>query len=158
MPEITSWQLELLPLQAPLKPEKLYPVAATAVRVTLVPALKLAEQVLGQFIPGGWLVTVPLPDTETVSWPAAGVNVADTDWLPAITSWQAEPLHAPPKAEKLYPDAGDAVRVTVVPALKLAEHAPGQLMPAGWLVTVPLPVTETVNWGVDAGVKVADTD
>ncbi|MBV9342151.1 MAG: hypothetical protein JO159_14860 [Acidobacteria bacterium] len=113
--------------------------------VTVVPALKLAEQVPGQLIPDGWLLTVPLPETETVNCPGTGVNVADTDWLPAITSWQVEPLQAPPKPEKLYPEAGEALRVTFVPALKVAEQVPGQLMPAGWLVTVPLPVTETVN-------------
>jgi hypothetical protein len=56
-----------MPLQAPPKPENAYPAPGEAMRVTLVPALKLAEQVEGQFIPAGWLVTVPLPDTETVN-------------------------------------------------------------------------------------------
>ncbi|MBV9342150.1 MAG: hypothetical protein JO159_14855 [Acidobacteria bacterium] len=56
-----------MPLQAPLKPEKLDPAAGEAVRLTLVPPLKLAEQLLGQLMPAGWLVTVPLPDTETVN-------------------------------------------------------------------------------------------
>ena len=117
-----------------------------AVRLTVVPPLKLAEQVPGQLIPDGWLVTVPLPDTVTVNWAvAAGVKVADTDWLPAITSWQEVPLQAPPKPEKLYPAAGVAVSVTLDPVLKLAEHVFGQLIPAGWLVTVPLPETVTVN-------------
>ena len=56
-----------MPLQAPLKPEKLEPAAGEAVRLTLVPAVKFAEQVVGQLMPAGWLVTVPLPDTETVN-------------------------------------------------------------------------------------------
>ena len=73
------------------------------------------------------------------------MNVADTDWLPAITSWQEVPLQAPLKPEKLYPAAGVAVSVTLAPALKLAEQVLGQLIPAGWLLTVPLPETATVS-------------
>ena len=134
-----------MPLQAPPKPENVNPAPGVAVSVTLVPPVKLAEQVEGQFIPAGWLVTVPLPETETVNWAAAGVNVADTDCWPLITSWQLMPLQAPPKPENVYPVPGEAVSVTVVPALKLAEQVEGQFIPAGWLVTVPLPDTETVN-------------
>ena len=46
----------------------------------------------------------------------------------------------PLQPAKVEPDAGVAVRVTTVPLLKLAEQALPQLMPAGELVTVPLPV------------------
>jgi hypothetical protein len=46
---------------------------------------------------------------------------------------------------KLAPVAGVAVRVTAVPLLYCAEHVPGQLMPAGSLVTVPVPETETLS-------------
>ena len=86
------------------------------------------------------------------------MNVADTDWLPAMTSWHEVPLQAPPKPEKLYPAAGAAVRVTLVPEAKLAEQVPGQFIPGGWLVTVPPPETATVSCGAAAAVKVADTD
>jgi len=58
----------------------LYPVAAVAVRLTLVPSLKLAVQVGGQLIPAGLLVTVPDPKTVTVSCAAVDeANVAETD-------------------------------------------------------------------------------
>ncbi len=68
-----------MPVHAPLNPEKLYPAAGVAVKATVVPSVKLAEQVVGQSIPAGLLVTVPLPETETLNWtwPKA-VNVAET--------------------------------------------------------------------------------
>jgi hypothetical protein len=46
---------------APLQPVKVEPVVAAAVRVTLVPVLKLVLQVAPQLIPVGEEVTVPLP-------------------------------------------------------------------------------------------------
>lgn len=39
-----------------------------------------------------------------------------------------------------------AVRATVVPGLKFAVQVEGQLIPAGLLVIVPVPVMETVSW------------
>jgi hypothetical protein len=73
-----SWQLK--PVHAPLKPEKVDPAAAVADSVTPVPSLKFAAQVVGQLIPPGLLVTVPLPETETVNWAGlAAANVAETD-------------------------------------------------------------------------------
>jgi hypothetical protein len=45
----------------PLKPAKVEPAAAVAVRVTEVPARKLPEQFVPQSICAGLLVTVPLP-------------------------------------------------------------------------------------------------
>jgi hypothetical protein len=49
------------PLQAPPQPVKVLPDAAAAVRVTLTPDEKLAEQVLPQEMPPTLLVTVPVP-------------------------------------------------------------------------------------------------
>ena len=46
---------------APLQPVNVEPLAAVAVRVTLVPEVKAALQVPGQLIPAGLEVTVPLP-------------------------------------------------------------------------------------------------
>ena len=51
---------------------------------------------------------------------------------------QPPPLH-PVNVE---PVAGVAVKVTLLPLGKVVEHAAPQLMPAGELVTVPLPVPE----------------
>ena len=45
----------------PLQPENTEPLPATAVKVTLVPPEKLAEQALPQLMPLRLLVTVPLP-------------------------------------------------------------------------------------------------
>ncbi|RMH01327.1 MAG: hypothetical protein D6699_06920 [Aquificota bacterium] len=47
--------------QSPLHPAKVEPAFGVAVSVTLVPELKLAEQVAPQFMPAGLLVTVPPP-------------------------------------------------------------------------------------------------
>ncbi len=58
-----------VPVQAPDHPAKVEPVDGVAVRLTVVPLSKLAEQVEPQLIPAGLLVTVPfpLPDSDTVS-------------------------------------------------------------------------------------------
>jgi hypothetical protein len=50
-------------------------------------------------------------------------------------------LHpVPVQPAKVEPDAGVGVKVTTVPLLKVDEQAVPQLIPAGELVTVPLPV------------------
>ena len=74
-------------------------------------------------------------------------NVAFTLTLcpPDKVSWQLVPVQAPPNPEKVNPEAGVAVRATLVPSAKFALQVVGQLIPAGLLVTVPLPVTETVS-------------
>ncbi len=48
----------------------------------------------------------------------------------------------PLQPAKVEPEAAVAVRVTAVPLLKLTEQVLPQLMPAGELVTVPLPVPD----------------
>ena len=54
---------------------------------------------------------------------------------------------------------GVAVRVTFEPAEKLALHVPGQLIPVGLLVTVPVPVpAEVTVSGYDPRENVAPTD
>ena len=51
-----------VPVQPPpLQPLKVEPVAGVAVRVTVLPLVKLTEHVVPQVIPAGELVTVPLP-------------------------------------------------------------------------------------------------
>ena len=51
----------VVPVPSPLQPLKVEPASGVAVSVTLVPLLKLAEQVAPQLMPTGLLVTVPLP-------------------------------------------------------------------------------------------------
>jgi hypothetical protein len=50
-----------VPVQAPLQPVKVEPVDAVAVRVTLVPLVKVALQVAPQLTPVGLELTVPDP-------------------------------------------------------------------------------------------------
>jgi hypothetical protein len=56
-----------------------------------------------------------------------------------VTVHAPVPLHAPPQPAKLEPDAGVAVRLTLVPCAKLVVQVEPQLMPVGVLVTVPAP-------------------
>ena len=58
----------------------------------------------------------------------------------SVTEQEPVPEHPPPlQPVKVEPVAGAAVRVTAVPLGKLAEQLVPQLIPAGELVTVPLP-------------------
>src|SRR5438094_943514 len=128
----------------PLQPLKVEPAAGVAVSVTAVPLVKLAEQVTPQLIPTGALVTVPLPVPAllTVSAKLGTLKVAVTV-VPAETATTHVPVpeHPPPlQPVKVEPAAGAAVSVTAVPLVKLAEQVTPQVIPAGVLVTVPMPV------------------
>jgi hypothetical protein len=57
-----------------------------------------------------------------------------------------QPVH-PPKPKLLF--AGVALRITLGWPVKLAEQVPGQLIPGGELVTVPLPAPSTVTVSCD---------
>jgi len=59
---------------------------------------------------------------------------------------------------KVFPEFAVAVNVTLVLASKLAEQVELQLMPAGELVTVPLPAPLIVIVRVYASTNVAVTD
>src|SRR5580704_5528238 len=108
-------------------------------------------------MPVGELVTVPLPDTLTSSVYWVCANVAVTLCAAFIVNTQLPtPLQAPPQPEKPKPFAGVAVSVTCVPGARFSLHVDGQLIPAGALVTEPLPVTFTDN--VTSCTNVAVTD
>ena len=105
-------------------------------------------------IPAGELVTVPVapPESDTVvESVACEAKFAVTNAFAFITTVHVPvPVQAPPlHPVNTLPLAGDAVKVTLVPELKLTEHVAPQLIPAGELVTVPLPVpafdTDSVN-------------
>jgi hypothetical protein len=141
-------------LPVPVQPPPFHPVkvefaAALADNVTLVPLAKLALQVPGQLIPVGTLVTVPdpLPAIVTDSWNVTvAVKVAVTARAALIVTAQLPvPVQAPLQPAKVEPVAGVSAKVTLVPLAKLALQLPGQLMPAGVLVTVPLPVPAAVT-------------
>jgi hypothetical protein len=73
-------------------------------------------------------------------------NAAVTLWLEFIVTTQLPvPLHVPPQPENVEPLAALAVNVTCVPGAKLALQLCGQSIPAGELVTRPLPVSLTVS-------------
>jgi hypothetical protein len=81
----------------------------------------------------------------------AELNVAVADIAEfMVTEHVPVPEHAPPQPAKREPgrpappEDGVGVSVTTVPVLKLAVQVPGQLIPVGMLVTVPLPVPARV--------------
>src|SRR5437867_12462468 len=94
-------------------------------------------------MPVGELVTVPLPVPAlvTVSVKVWSVKVAVTVVAAeTVITHDPVPVHPPPlQPLKVEPAAGVAVTVTAVPLGKLAEHVAPQVIPAGALVTVPLP-------------------
>ena len=63
----------------------------------------------------------------------------------------ASPVH-PAKND---PDAAVAIRTTTVPLAYVSEQSPGQLMPLGVLLTVPLPVPDRVIDSVRTTIPVA---
>jgi hypothetical protein len=116
------------------------------VKVTTVPIANPAEQLFGQEMPLGELVTVPLPLSPTESV-AVVANVAVTLLAAVMVTVQvcAVPEQAPDQPLKTKPDDGEAVRITDVPYENVVPQIPGQEMPPGELSTVPLPVTPTVS-------------
>src|SRR5206468_86621 len=132
---------------------KVAPAAGAAVRVTTVPVVKAVEQVAPQEIPAGVLVTVPLPapDLVTVSVGAVDSTMAAVNEVGAVIVTGLVPVPVPPPLQpvKVAPAAGAAVRVTTVPVVKAVEQVAPQEIPAGLLVTVPLPepALETVSVG-----------
>jgi hypothetical protein len=78
--------------------------------------------------------------------PVVAVNVAVTEAAVVKDRLHVPvPEQAPDQPANPLPALGVAVRVTVVPLLKVAVQVDPQLMPAGLLVMVPVPVLETVN-------------
>jgi hypothetical protein len=68
------------------------------------------------------------------------------------------PVQAPYHSRKFEPLPGVSLKFTVVPWLKLALQVPGQLIPAGELVTVPGPSSLTARVNVDVVPTVTATD
>ena len=160
---IVTTQLPVPLHPPPLQPANVLPLFGVAVSVTCVPLAKFAEQVLGQVIPAGELLTLPVPVPASVTVNANVVvvlNVAVTASAAFIVIVQVPvPLHSalPLQPANVLPLFGVAVSVTTVPPLKFAEHVLGQRIPDGLLDTVPLPVpaSVTVSPKVDVAVNVA---
>src|SRR5437016_2584324 len=145
-PETVTTHVPVPEHPPPLQPVKVEPAAGVAVSVTAVPLVKLAEQVTPQLIPTGALVTVPLPVPAllTVSATVGRAKVAVTVVAAMRVTVQVPVPEQPPPLQpvKVEPAAGVALRVITVPLAKLAMHVAPQLIPAGALVTVPLPVPD----------------
>jgi hypothetical protein len=139
---IVSWQLPV-PEQSPDQPANTDDASGVAVSTTVVPAVKLAWQVAPQLIAAGLELTwpEPVPCFERVSANVFSAKVAMTAWAWFIVSWQSPlPEQSPDHPVKIEEASGVAVRLTVVPASKLAWQLSPQLIPAGLEVTAPEPV------------------
>jgi hypothetical protein len=152
-----------LPLHAPPHPTKYEFAPGVSVSVTRVPALKLALQFVGQLIPEGLLVTVPVPfpARPTLNIGAlAAAKVTVTCWLALSVTVQVEllPLHAPVHPTKDELVAAVAVRVIGVLRPKLALHVDPQLIPEGLLVTLPWPLPLRVTVSTGEALKLAITE
>ena len=150
------------PVQAPDQPTNVAPARGAAVRVTEVPAAKLAAQTVLQARPPGVLVTVPVPAPPTVTVSATVVVVKVAVTVVALTGVTVQvpvPVQPPPdQPAKTEPVAGAAVRTTGLPARNVAEQVVPHAMPAGALVTLPLPrPARTTVSATGAGAKVART-
>jgi hypothetical protein len=88
------------------------------------------------------------------------LKVAVTCWLALSVTVQIGllPLHAPVQPTKDEPVVAVAVRVTGVPWLKVALQVCPQLMPAGVLTTLPLPVPPRVTANAGEVLKLAITE
>jgi hypothetical protein len=154
-----------VPVQPPDQPVNVEVAFGAAVKVTAVPLLKPAVQVAPQLMPAGVLVIVPLPVPALCTVSCTGVaitpKVAVTLVFDVRSTVQVEmPLHPPDQPVNVEVAFGAAVRITDVPLLKFAVQVAPQLIPAGLLVIVPLPVPalSTVSCtGVATTPKVAVT-
>jgi len=77
------------------------------------------------------------------------LKVAVTEAVAATEQVVAVPLHAPLHPAKPNPVAGVAVKVTCDTFVNVPEHVPGQLIPVGLLVTVPVPAPARVTVNPD---------
>lgn len=135
---------EPVPVQVPpLQPTKVLPEAALAVKDTVEPAGNVSVQVLPQLMAPPVRVMVPLPvPILAIDSTPVGVAVKLAITLFAafmVTEHVPVPEQSPAQPEKLYPVPGAAVSVTTVPLARDSVQSVPQLMPAGELVTVPVP-------------------
>ena len=133
-----------VPVQPPpLQPVKVEPAAGAAVKVMAVPLAYVAEQVAPQAMPAGALKTVPVPAPFglTVSVKVCRAKVAVTVVAALSVTVQVPVPEQPPPLQplKTEPAAGAAVKVMAVPLAYVAAQVAPQEIPAGLLVTVPVP-------------------
>ena len=141
---MVTWQ-EPMPLQSPIHPAKLEPLAGGAVRVTPVPVANIAVHgpPLQLKIPSGVEDTLPGPvplvltvreyePAEKVAVTLCGALIV-SEQMPMPEQSPDQPANIPPE-----PLAGTADKVTLVPLAKGALHESAvQLIPPGLEVTRP---------------------
>ena len=82
---------------------------------------------------------------------AGGANVAVTLWAAVtVTTHGPAPEHSPPHPTKVDPAVGLAVSETAVPDVNTKEQVAPQAIPAGELLTVPVPAPARVTVNEDA--------
>jgi hypothetical protein len=116
--------------------------------VTFVPEAKSCEQSPGQAMPPGTLETTPVPAPVLVTVNRredgtidVGLKLAATDRFPPIRTRQGPvPEHAPLQPSNFDFASGVGVSTTRAFRRKVAVHWEPQSMPAGVLVTFPLPL------------------
>ena len=112
--------------------------------VSWLPVGKFPLHACGQLIPAGELVTVPVPCPARLieSWTEDALTKEALTFVLAFSVREHAPVpeQAPDQPLNFAPAAGVALNETIVPELKEEAQLLPQLIPAGLLVTVPLPV------------------
>lgn len=121
------------------------------------PAFFSVTVLLALVVPTAAVPKLKLVGESVTAEPVLNVAVSDLDEL-IVTAHAPVPAHAPLQPANAEPEAGVSVMVTTVPLVKFALHVPGQLMPAGLLVTVPAPFPARVTVSGTSNLKVAVTD
>ena len=150
----------VVPVQPPDQLENVLPAAGVSVSAMEAPAGNVTEQPVVtpvvQLTPAGLLVTVPVPPPAVVTVntsPTRTLKVAVTVALALRVGLQVEVPEQPPPVQPPNEELLPAVEVSVSGVFggKLAEQPAvepaAQLIPAGLLMTIPVPspTTATVN-------------
>ena len=143
---------------SPLHPPNVEPALGVAVSVTTVPTAYIWLQSTPQLIPAGLDVTDPDPVPLIVTASVLGgitsnvaVQLRGSLMVTLLSAQSAPPLH-PANVE---PASGLGMRLTIVPCSNDSEQSLPQVMPGGFVVTVPdpLPAFETIKVNVATGFR-----
>lgn len=140
-----------LSVQSPAQPPNRNPGSASARNATERPSEKALVHARPQAIPGGPLVTTPLPTRSTVklrgSGPSLSARTASTVVGPVTTIVQidAAPVQAPRQLASRDPEAGSAMRSMTLPAATFCVQVVVQLESKTRTTPLPDPEIETVS-------------
>jgi len=118
--DIVTEVLGDVPVQSPLQPANTEPALGVAVSVTTVPVGSLCVQLAVQFVPGGAIVTVPLPVPVMLTFKLTSgavlkvaVQVLAADIVTEVLG--DVPVQSPLQPANTEPALGVAVSVTMRP-------------------------------------------